>query len=130
MTKLAKLVILDVIMIMRDLLRLGLDEMVESFKPPLRHDMYKIEFVPVARPSGSESVVTRKLIEDRYVIEILLIKYTGLIYTTPHGKCFFRHKSANIELTTQEVRERTIQEQETSYNEEIKRILPNSIWVI
>ncbi|KAK2551490.1 hypothetical protein P5673_027680 [Acropora cervicornis] len=83
----------------RDQLRLGIDETLSRFNPPR----------------------SRLQVDDRYVVEIRIVNCSGLVYTTPQGKCFFRHKSRNEEFTTQEVREKTVKEMESLYNSEMNR---------
>jgi len=104
----------------RDILRLGVDECMDRFKPPVKHHCYQVDFVPVMK--GSDSPSSRKQVEDRFVVEIKIVSCPGQIYTTNCGKCYFRQKSRNEEFTTQEVREKTIKEQENLYNSEMLRL--------
>lgn len=106
----------------RDQLRLGVDECMDRFNPSVKHHCYQVDFVPVVRNQGSDRPSSRKQVEDRFVVEIRIVSCTGQIYTTNHGKCYFRQKGRNEELTTQEVRERTIKEQENLYNSEMHRL--------
>lgn len=106
----------------RDQLRLGVDECMDRFNPSVKHHCYQVDFVPVVRNQGSDRPSSRKQVEDRFVVEIKILSCPGQIYTTNHGKCYFRQKSRNEELTTQEVRERTIKEQQNLYNSEVHRL--------
>ncbi|KAJ7361741.1 hypothetical protein OS493_014381 [Desmophyllum pertusum] len=103
----------------RDQLRLGVDECMDRFHPSVKHNSYQVDFVPVVRRQGSDSPSSRIQVEDRFVVEIKIVTCPGLTYTTKEGKCFFRQKSRNEEYTTQEVRERTVKEQENMYNSEM-----------
>lgn len=106
----------------RDQLRLGIDETLSRFNPSLKHHVYEVHFVPVVKRNGSESPRSRVQVDDRYVVEIRIVNCSGLVYTTPQGKCFFRHKSRNEEFTTQEVREKTVKEMESLYNSEMNSL--------
>ncbi|XP_015757330.1 PREDICTED: uncharacterized protein LOC107336780 [Acropora digitifera] len=106
----------------RDQLRLGIDETLSRFNPSLKHHVYEVYFVPVVKRNGSESPRSRVQVDDRYVVEIRIVNCSGLVYTTPQGKCFFRHKSRNEEFTTQEVREKTVKEMESLYNSEMNSL--------
>lgn len=103
----------------RDQLRLGVDECMERFNPSVKHHIYEVHFIPVVR---SDSPTTRVQVEERFVVEIKIVNCPGLVYMTPNGKCYFRQKSRNEEFTTQEVREKTIKEQETLYNAEMNSL--------
>ncbi|RMX48072.1 hypothetical protein pdam_00002622 [Pocillopora damicornis] len=105
----------------RDQLRLSVDDIMDRFHPSVKHHSYQVDFVPVVRQRGSEKLSSRVQAEDRFVVEIKIVNCPGLTYTTPNGKCFFRQKNRNEEYTTQEVRERTIKEQEDLYNSEMQR---------
>lgn len=91
----------------------------ERFHPSVKHHSYHLDFVPVVRRQGSDRPSSRVRVEDRFVVEIKIVNCPGLIYTSHDGKCYFRQKSRNEEFTTQEVRERTIKEQEHLYNSEM-----------
>ncbi|CAH3151004.1 unnamed protein product [Pocillopora meandrina] len=106
----------------RDQLRLGVDDIMDHFHPSVKHHSYQVDFVPVVRQRGSEKLSSRVQVEDRFVVEIKIVNCPGLTYTTPNGKCFFRQKNRNEEYTTQEVRERTIKEQEDLYNSEMQSL--------
>ncbi|XP_078381950.1 uncharacterized protein LOC144664652 isoform X2 [Oculina patagonica] len=105
----------------RDQLRLGVDDVMDRFNPPVKHHSYEVDFVPVVRRQGSDSPSSRIQVEDRFVVEIKIVNCPGLTYTTS-GKCYFRQKSRNEEYTTQEVREKTIKEQENLYNSEMQSL--------
>jgi len=98
------------------------DEIMDRFNPSVKHHIYEVHFVPVVRRTGSDSPTSRVQVEDRFVVEIRIVSCPGLVYMTPNGKCFFRHKSRNEEYTTQEVREKTIEEQENLYSSEMNSL--------
>ncbi|PFX15541.1 Adenylate cyclase type 6 [Stylophora pistillata] len=106
----------------RDQLRLGVDDIMDRVHPSVKHHSYQVDFVPVVRQRGSDRPSSRAQVEDRFVVEIKIVNCPGLIYTTPTGKCFFRQKNRNEEFTTQEVRERTIKEQEDLFNSEMQSL--------
>lgn len=106
----------------RDQLRLGVDDIMDRVHPSVKHHSYQVDFVPVVRQRGSDRPSSRAQVEDRFVVEIKIVNCPGLIYTTPSGKCFFRQKNRNEEFTTQEVRERTIKEQEDLFNSEMQSL--------
>lgn len=45
---------IDLLHIQRDMLRLGVDECMDRFNPPVKHHCYQVDFVPVVRNQGSD----------------------------------------------------------------------------
>lgn len=103
----------------RDNVRLGVDELLDAFKPRVKHDKYEIKFVQVM--SGT-SAADLKQHEERYVIEIYVSKNIDQVYQTGSKKMYFRDGSENSLLSIQQIREKTIREQEEKYQAEIKAL--------
>eukprot|EP00111_Clytia_hemisphaerica_P016421 TCONS_00048611-protein len=104
----------------RDNLRLGVDELLGKFDPSVKHHIYEISFLPVMKKNESRCY---EQFEERYIIEIKVLKnVANTVYQTPARKMFFRKGASNCEYTVQEIRARTIEQQEAKYQAEIRTL--------
>jgi len=103
----------------RDNLRLGVDDLLERFFPRVKHDKYELKFVPVKHGTSIENL---EQYEERYIIEIHVARNIDKLYQTPSKKMLFRDGIKNCELNIQQIREKTIREQEVKYQTEIKAL--------
>ncbi|XP_064617757.1 uncharacterized protein LOC135481907 [Liolophura sinensis] len=107
----------------RDQFRLGVDRMmVDKLTPLVIYSMYEIVYCPVVRPQGHADPLTRKLLKDVFVVEILLKCSPGTVYTLRNGMLYYRLGPKTVHLNTQEMRQMVEMEEEAKCKAEVRKL--------
>lgn len=100
----------------RDGFRIGLDHLVvDNLVPVLMHSQFSVCYAPVVELEGHEDPDTRKIVQDTYVVEMLVKPSQGTVYTPDDGEFYLRVGGLNRCLTTQEVRKLALEQTAMKY---------------
>jgi len=96
----------------RDQFRLGVDDVINRFRPRPHHARIAVDYVPVLTRD-------RKTVPDLYMIEVKVEPQSSTVYFTADFRIYSRNGPNNIQVHVQQIRDMVIQERIDAWKAEL-----------
>ncbi|XP_059151314.1 uncharacterized protein LOC131937725 [Physella acuta] len=100
--------------ILRDELRLGMDEFMTQISPAVMHSHYEIDFIPVITSDGQDT--------DLCVIVMSCKPFPNTVYLIIDDNSYYRSEANTLVFSHHDIREKCVLEEESKHLDEIKEL--------